>query len=214
MVQTPDKSCEFYYERYKKVLSLDLSLSETGAAYFEDKILIKSASFKTKKGNIFKRAEQLARWIPEYFPEILSGDGRFGIVYEGLAFLSFKLGDLALFQGAVLTRLSYNYPLLDIEADFVSIAPSALKKRFAGHGFSKKEDIQKVLKEKHGLIIENNNIADAIALGIIFQRPLVEDCMRRDMPNVRKRKRSPRKRNGAATSNHPPGASRAKKSND
>jgi len=77
--------------------------------------------------------------------------------------LNFKtLYALSVLNGAILTVFLIKRPEITIRF----VAASTAKKRITGSGRATKEDVIKAVKERFGIVEPNNNIADAIAIGL------------------------------------------------
>ncbi|GIU69807.1 MAG: hypothetical protein KatS3mg002_1043 [Candidatus Woesearchaeota archaeon] len=143
-----------------KIIGIDLSLSNTGISYFENKKLCDVFSIDTKKikkdqfCRMFYLTDKIKNYIFEKNPDI--------IVFES-GFYRYNTSTEVLYR--LQGMLFYNIK----EYNFIFYSPSTIKKIITGKGNSKKEEVYRIIKNKFPEIeINNLDESDAIAIGLTF----------------------------------------------
>ena len=139
------------------IIGIDPSLTETGVVVLDDTgSIVEAIGLKSKK---LRGMERLV-WIREQVKSRLTQNKPTIVVIEGYSFGSrgraiFNLGEL----GGVLRVL-----LHDLGIKYVEVPPTVLKK-FLGKGNFSKEEVMAAISKRYGIDFQNDNVADAYALG-------------------------------------------------
>lgn len=138
------------------LLALDLSLTETGYCMFNAQgMYFTGGVIKTK----LRDTERLF-YIKNHIGALLVKHKIKHAIIENYAYAAkgqvFNIGEL----GGVIKLL-----LFENKIDYVTVAPTALKKFITGKGNAKKELMLKYVYKKYNFDTDNNNICDAFALG-------------------------------------------------
>lgn len=137
------------------ILSLDLSLRQTGYAIIEDDKIIVSSVIKSP---INLRGVQRLDFILKKITELLSDKIEF-VVIEDYAYSAYgSITNLAELSGVI------KYYLYKIEKPFFLIASTALKKFVIGKGNAPKAAMMPVIFKKYKIETKTTDEADAIGL--------------------------------------------------
>jgi len=143
------------------ILSIDSGIEKTGYAVFKDKKYLTSALIKTSKNNLTELRlkeifNQLKKVIKKHKPEV--------IILEQLFF--FKNQKTAIrvsqAQGVILLLAAEN----KIKVEYLT--PLQIKQIITGYGKADKKAVQKMIKLETGININQDDEADAVAIGLAW----------------------------------------------
>jgi|GEM_PF-3012774 len=157
------------------VIAVDQSFTGTGVAVFLNGELKKYFQIVTTKENSkMKRQKTIENLICRTLDTLIKMSSKHDVhfVNEGLAYGAVGKNkiDLSKLLGGIQTRV---LDVLD-ESNLHEVAPTAWKKFVTGSGKADKHQVIKVINEKYKteFILKDNNICDAIGIGLYFNNEL------------------------------------------
>jgi Holliday junction resolvasome RuvABC endonuclease subunit len=150
------------------LLTIDQSLSDTGICMLSEEGRMVTTHVKTSSSmEWFKRMSYILSFLDSARLAFESNPIILNVAMEGYAFggsfKGFVLGELG---GCI----RYHYGLQDINVQQISIAHH--KMYVARNGRAKKPEVIKALKTRFGIEERNDNIADAISMGLCYSHYL------------------------------------------
>ena len=147
----------------KVVMALDVSLSATGMVVFDEGKVVHQQAIRVKAlgaERLYLIREEVRKRVEEFHVDF--------IVLEGYSFGSpgvslLNLGEL----GGVLRVLFFT-----MKKPFLTISPNSIKKFVLGSGVASKSQILKAVYKRFDFDTDDDNVADAYALGVLFMQYL------------------------------------------
>ena len=143
------------------ILSIDSGIERTGYAIFKDKkyvisALIKTSKFLTTEKRLIEIYEKLAKIMKKYKPDVM--------VLEQLLFFKNQKTFIrvAQAQGIVMLLAAQN----KIKVEFLT--PLQIKQIVTGYGQADKKSVQKMIKLTNGIVLTQDDEADAVACGLAY----------------------------------------------
>jgi crossover junction endodeoxyribonuclease RuvC len=143
------------------ILSIDSGIERTGYAIFNDKKYVTSALIKTSKSlttekRLIEIYEKLVEIVKKYKPEVM--------ILEQLLFFKNQKTFIrvAQAQGIVMLLAAQN----NIKVEFLT--PLQIKQIVTGYGQADKLAVQKMIKLTTGIVLTQDDEADAVACGLAY----------------------------------------------
>src|SRR3989339_7801 len=143
------------------ILSIDSGIERTGYAIFKDKKYVTSALIKTSKNlttelRLIEIYNKLKEIMKKYKPHIM--------VLEQLLFFKNQKTFIrvAQAQGIVMLLAAQN----KIKVEFLT--PLQIKQIITGYGQADKKSVQKMIKLTTGIVLTQDDEADAVACGLAY----------------------------------------------